>query len=86
MKTWLWVFVSLVTGALLGGFLGRALILAFPHNRLHPLLVREIVAGLHTTRLDLGVMDVTFGCMFHFNMMSVLGVVLAAVAARIFFR
>lgn len=67
-----------VSGALLGGFLGRLLATAFPNGKVHDLFAGELTAGLHPTNLDLRVIDLTFGCVFHLNIMSVVGIVLAA--------
>ncbi len=71
-----------VSGALLGGFLGKLLATTFPSGKVHDLFAGELVAGLHPTNLDLRVIDLTFGCMFHLNLMSVVGIVLAAVVYK----
>ncbi len=83
MKSFLTGAVIVVVGALLGSFLGRAIGMVFPHGRLVDLLSREIVAGLHPTHLDLSVVDFTFGCMFRFNVTSVLGIMLAALMVKV---
>ena len=38
----------------------------------------EISAGLKPTALDLRVVELTFGCLFKLNVMSVVGIVAAA--------
>ncbi|MBI4385836.1 MAG: DUF4321 domain-containing protein [Elusimicrobia bacterium] len=68
----------LVTGALLGSFLGKFIAIAFPQGRVRDLFSTDITAGLHPIQLDLRIVDLTFGCLFHFNMMSVVGILAAA--------
>lgn len=68
----------IVAGALLGSFLGKLLGAAFSNGRIHDLLTVEKSAGLHPTHLDLSLVDFTFGFMFHFNVMSIVGILLAA--------
>lgn len=83
MKSFLTGAVIVVVGALLGSFLGRVIGMVLPHGRLVDLLSRDVVAGLHPTRLDLSVVDLTFGCMFRFNITSVLGILLAALTVKV---
>jgi len=71
-----------VVGALLGSFLGKLIGLWLPAGRVSHLLSTEITAGLHPIHLNLQVLDLTFGCMFHLNMMSLVGIALAAVLYR----
>ncbi len=73
----------LVTGALLGGFFGKFLGMAFPSGRIHELFAGEITAGLHPTHIDLHLVDLTFGCLFRFNMFSLIGVIVAALLFKI---
>lgn len=82
LKSWLTAAAALVGGALIGGFLGRAIAVYLPQGRLQSMLARELVAGMDPARLNLGLVDLTFGCKVHFNMTSVLGVVLAALLLR----
>jgi len=83
MRSFVTGAVVVVVGALLGSFLGRAIGMMFPHGRLVDLLSREITAGLHPTHLDLSVVDFTLGCMFRFNVTSVLGIMLAALMVKV---
>lgn len=78
MKSWFEAVVVVVAGALLGSFLGRFTAEFFPHGRLHSLFSTEITAGLHPAELDLRVVDLTLGCVFRFNVLSVVGILLAA--------
>ena len=75
--------IIVVVGALIGGFLGRAIGMILPHGRVVDLLSRGITAGLPPTHLDLSVIDLTFGCMFRLNVMSVVGIVLAALLVKV---
>lgn len=68
----------LVAGALLGSFLGKVLALAFPPGRVRDLFATDVTAGLHPAHLDLQVIDLTFGCLFRLNLMSMVGVLAAA--------
>lgn len=78
MKSWFDAAVVLVAGALMGSFLGKFMALAVPEGRYRDLFATDITAGLHPTNLDLRILDVTFGCVFRLNVMSVVGILLAA--------
>ena len=45
---------------------------------IHDLFSKEITAGLQPANLDLRLLEITFGCLFKFNVPSVIGIVLAA--------
>ena len=78
MKSLLEIAGVVVVGALLGSFLGKFIGMAFAQGKIHELFATDITAGLHPTNLDLRIVDLTFGCLFHFNMTSVLGILVAA--------
>lgn len=78
MKSGFGAALVAVTGALLGSFLGKALAALFPQGRLRDMLATEITAGLHPARVDLHVVDLTVGCLFHLNVLSVVGIIAAA--------
>lgn len=79
MKNILYFTVIVMVGALLGTFLGELLAIWFPAGLIHNLFATELTAGLHPATLDLAVIDLTFGCMFKFNITSVIGILLAAI-------
>ncbi len=83
-KSILTMVVVLVVGALLGSFIGGFIGHAFPDGVIHDLFSKEISAGLAPANLDLRVVEVTFGCLFKFNVPSVLGILLAAYLVRAF--
>ena len=76
--------VVIVVGALLGSFIGGFIGHAFPDGIIHDLFSREITAGLAPANLDLRVVDLTFGCLFKFNVPSVIGILLSAYLFRTF--
>jgi hypothetical protein len=78
--------VVIVVGALLGSFIGGFIGHAFPEGVVHDLFAKEISAGLSTTTLDLRVLDLTFGCLFKFNVPSVIGIVIAALLFKSIFK
>ena len=81
------IFICIVVvGALIGSFLGQMLLAAFPHGTLHHLFSREMSAGLAPAQLDLHVIQMTFGCMLHFNIMSIIGILLTAFLSRLFLK
>ena len=86
MRSWFEVGVVLVAGAVLGSFFGKFVGLLFPQGRVHDLFSTDITAGLHPTTLDLRVIDLTFGCLFHFNLVSIIGIIIAAFLYRRAFR
>lgn len=79
MKSFFHFLVVATIGALLGSFLGKLLILWVPAGAARELFSTELTTGLHPSTLGLGVMDITLGCIFRFNITSVLGIILAAV-------
>ncbi len=72
----------IVVGALLGSFIGGFIGHTFPEGMVHDLFSKEISAGLQPATLDLRVLEVTFGCLFKFNVTSVIGILLAAFLFR----
>ena len=79
MKSAFQTAVVVVAGAVLGSFLGGFLSTIWPTGKLHDLLAKDFSAGLQTTNLSLRIVDLTFGFRFHLNVLSILGVVIAAV-------
>ena len=75
-----------VAGALLGSFLGKFIGMGFSEGKIHDLFATDITAGLHPTNLDLRIVDLTFGCLFHFNMTSVVGILVAALLYKSLFK
>lgn len=83
-KSVLTMVVVVVVGALLGSFIGGFVGHTFPDGMIHDLFSKEISAGLSPATLDLRVLEVTFGCLFKFNVPSLIGIVLAAYLIRSF--
>jgi hypothetical protein len=77
-KSTVWFIAIVVVGALLGSFLGKFVGLVVPAGAVRDLFATEIAAGLRPATLDLRVIELTFGCLFKFNVTSVLGIVAAA--------
>ena len=73
------LFVAvIVVGALLGSFLGKFVGMVAPSGAIRDLFATDISAGLHPAMLDLRVIELTFGCIFKFNITSVIGILVAA--------
>lgn len=81
-KNIIYFVIVVVVGALLGTFLGEFLAVALPDGNIKDLFAKGIEAGLHPTKLDLKVIELTFGCLFKFNVTSVIGIVFAAYIFR----
>lgn len=81
-KNILYFIIIVVVGALLGTFLGEFLAMVMPEGGARDLFSRGIEAGLHPTRLDLRVIELTFGCIFKFNITSIIGIIAAAYLFR----
>ena len=77
-KNGFWFVVVVVVGALLGSFLGKFIGMVVPAGAVRDLFATDISAGLHPAMLDLRVMELTFGCIFKFNITSVVGILVAA--------
>ncbi len=79
VKSVISLVVILAVGALLGSVLGEGIGSLFPSGMVHDLLTRSVSPGLKgPVILDLNVVTLTFGLAFKMNIMSVVGVVLAA--------
>jgi len=74
--------IIIVVGALLGSFIGGFIGTAFPYGTVANLFARDITAGLHPATLDLRVIELTFGCVFKFNVPSVIGILASAYIFR----
>ena len=83
-KSLLTAIVIVVIGALLGSFIGGFIGHAFPQGIIYDLFSKEITAGLQPSTLDLRVIELTFGCLFKFNVPAVIGIVVAATLFRHF--
>jgi hypothetical protein len=81
-KNVIYFIIVIVVGALLGTFIGEFLAMVMPAGNARDLFAKGIEAGLHPARLDLRVIELTFGCIFKFNVTSVLGIVSAAYIFR----
>lgn len=77
-KNVIWFLVIVVVGALIGSFIGKFIGMAVPSGSIKDLFATEISAGLSPSTLDLRVIELTFGCMFKFNITSVLGIIASA--------
>lgn len=80
----LWFVIIIVVGAVLGSFIGGFIGHTFPEGIVHDLFSKEIAAGLAPTTLDLRVIELTFGCLFKFNVPSVIGICIAAYLFKAF--
>lgn len=78
--------VIIVVGALLGSFLGKFVSTVVPAGSLQDMFRTEVSAGLKPTVLDLQVLELTFGCLFKFNITAVIGIFLAAYLFRSILR
>ena len=81
-KNTVWFIVVVVVGALLGSFLGKFIGIVVPAGAVRDLFSTEISAGLSPATLNLRIVDLTFGCLFKLNVMSVLGIIFAAFIFR----
>ncbi len=81
-KNIVYFILVVVVGALLGNFLGEFISMTIPAGNIKDLFSKGIEAGLHPARLDLRIIELTFGCIFKFNVTSVIGIILAAYIFR----
>jgi len=81
-KSVIWFIFIIVVGALLGSFLGNFIGIIVPAGSWKDLFLTELSAGLDPTRLDLKIIDLTFGCLFKINLMSIIGIIVSALVFR----
>ena len=80
-NAWIMLLV-LLCGIVLGGFIGRSL----EQVKYFSWLSYGKTFGISTSNpfvLDLSVLKVSFGCLFHINIASILGMVIAFIAYKI---
>lgn len=83
MKNVLHVVVVVVTGSLLGLFIGKLLGIWFPAgSQMANLLATGINTGLNPTTVDLSLVQLTAGLVFKFNITSIAGIFVAAVVYK----
>lgn len=77
------VFILIiVTGALIGAFLGKFIGLVVPAGNIRNMLATEISAGLSPATVNLKIIELTLGCLFKFNVTSIIGIITAIVIFR----
>jgi hypothetical protein len=76
------VLLILVLGALIGSTFGEVLGLILPTGVVRQFFVRSIRPGFEATKLNLEVITITFGFKLKLNIISILGIALAAYILR----
>lgn len=77
------VVLTLVLGVLIGAIISEVIGLFLGEGTVaEQLFVRYVSFGLDTVHLNLVIIDLTFGLQIHFNLMSVIGVFVAAQILR----
>jgi hypothetical protein len=82
MKNALHALIVVVTGSLLGTFVGKLAEIWAPGGRMVSLLGTGIDTGLAPATLDLTIIELTFGLIFKFNVAALLGIFIAAVVYK----
>lgn len=80
--SWTFLFAVLMIGAIIGGVIGQFLASLVPATA--PYLTKGIEISMQNTTLDLYFLKVPLGFVFKFNLVSVIGVVLAFYLLRKF--
>jgi len=86
MKSIFYALIIILVGALLGNFMGKVIALWFPTGNIRDLFATQLTTGLQPATVDLVVVNLTFGCMFKFNITGILGIAVAAMASRSLFK
>lgn len=83
MKNVLHVVIVVVVGSLLGTFISKMLNMWLPAGgQLASLFNTAVNTGLDPTTVDLSLVEITAGLVFKFNITSILGILLSAVAYK----
>jgi hypothetical protein len=72
------ILLILIFGALIGSTLGEVIGLVLPAGVVKDFFIKSIKLGFDTGTLDLGVFSITFGFKIKLNIVSILGIALAA--------
>ena len=86
MKNIFYIIAIILVGALLGNFFGKAIGLWFPPGNVRDLFATQLTTGLQPSTVDLVVVNLTFGCMFKFNITGIIGIAAAALLSRSLFK
>ncbi len=81
-KSVIWFIFIIVVGALLGSFLGNFIGIIVPSGSWRDLFLTDLSAGLSPTTLDLRIIELTLGCMFRINLMSIVGIIVSALVFK----
>jgi hypothetical protein len=76
------VLLILIFGALIGSTIGEVIGLLLPDGVVKDFFIKSVRPGLEAGTLDLEVFSITFGFRIKLNIISVLGIALAAYILR----
>ncbi len=77
-----WILLAIVLGAIMGSALGEVIGLAMPEGVVKQFFVNTANIGFDPVRLNLGLIDFTFGFYFRLNVIGVIGILAAAYIFR----
>jgi len=72
------VLLILLMGALIGSTLGEVIGMVLPHGVIRDFFIQSIKLGFEAGTLDLELISITFGFKLKLNIISILGIALAA--------
>ncbi len=81
-KNVLLLSVFLIIGMAIGTFLGKIISPALPLGTLQDILTDQIPIGLQPTTINLQVIEFTVGLIFNFNLLSIVGIIIALILYR----
>ncbi|MCX7905270.1 MAG: DUF4321 domain-containing protein [Elusimicrobiales bacterium] len=80
MKTLIHTIVVVIVGSLVGTTLIKiASIIWQPNSNVITILQNSINTGLNPTTIDLGIIQLTAGCIFKFNFATVIGIFITSI-------
>lgn len=78
MKNFLHIVIVIIVGSLIGTFINKLFAIWFPQGQIHNLINTAVNTGLNPTTLDLNIIEFTIGCIFKFNVSSIIGIFFTA--------
>lgn len=78
MKNFLHIVIVVIVGSLVGTFISKLFAIWFPQGQIYNLINTGVNTGLNPTTLDLNIIEFTIGCIFKFNVSSIVGIFLTA--------
>lgn len=81
-KSWFFILLVLIVGALIGSALGEILAFVFPAGVVKQFFLKAFSPSFGPADLDIGILTLTFGIRLKINFISIFGIFIAGYLLR----